>query len=81
MTVRVISSAPPFSDDELNGALTDVRKKLGPNGHLIVLLDACHSGTGTRGSGMAGSVTAVDSNGYKITLPTILPIGKRTHFM
>lgn len=48
-----------ISDDELNGALTDVRKKLGPNGHLIVLLDACHSGTGTRGSALARGTTDV----------------------
>lgn len=48
-----------ISDDELNGALTDVRKKLGPNGHLIVLLDACHSGTGTRGSALARGTTEV----------------------
>ncbi|MBK7358360.1 MAG: caspase family protein [Saprospiraceae bacterium] len=48
-----------ISDDELNGALTDVRKKLGPNGHLIVLLDACHSGTGTRGSALARGTTEI----------------------
>ena len=36
-------------DDELGQALAAVRRKLGPNGNLLVLIDACHSGTATRG--------------------------------
>ena len=36
-------------DDELGALLIELRRKLGPTGHLLVLLDACHSGTGTRG--------------------------------
>ena len=36
-------------DDELNTLFTDLRRRLGPNGNLMVVLDACHSGTGTRG--------------------------------
>lgn len=36
-------------DDELGILLSELRRKLGPQGHLLVLLDACHSGTGTRG--------------------------------
>lgn len=35
-------------DDELESHLNVIRKKLGPNGSLIVTLDACHSGTATR---------------------------------
>jgi hypothetical protein len=35
-------------DDDLNRLFTDLRKKIGPTGHLMVVLDACHSGTGTR---------------------------------
>jgi len=35
-------------DDELNVLLTDIRKKIGRDGSLLVLIDACHSGTGTR---------------------------------
>ncbi len=35
-------------DDELEILLGDVRKKIGPKGNLIVVLDACSSGTGTR---------------------------------
>ncbi len=40
-------------DDELGNLLNEVRRKLGPKGNLQVVLDACHSGTGTRGFGKA----------------------------
>lgn len=36
-------------DDELGESLTRIRKKIGASGDLLVLLDACHSGTATRG--------------------------------
>ena len=36
-------------DDELNNLFTDLRRRLGPGGNLMVVIDACHSGTGTRG--------------------------------
>ena len=36
-------------DDELGALLAEIRGKLGPQGDLLVLLDACHSGTATRG--------------------------------
>ena len=38
-----------LTDDEMNDFLTDLRAKLGPEGNILVILDACHSGTGTRG--------------------------------
>jgi hypothetical protein len=38
-----------LTDDEMNDFLTDLRAKLGPEGDILVILDACHSGTGTRG--------------------------------
>lgn len=38
-----------FTDDQLNRYLNDIRKKLGKKGRLMVTLDACHSGDGTRG--------------------------------
>lgn len=37
-------------DDELNGYLNRLRKKTGPAGDVIFFLDACHSGTATRGT-------------------------------
>jgi hypothetical protein len=35
-------------DDELGKKLASIRTAIGPNGSLLVLLDACHSGSGTR---------------------------------
>ncbi|HMP88236.1 MAG TPA: caspase family protein, partial [Lacibacter sp.] len=35
-------------DDDFGLKLEEVRRKLGDNGELIVLVDACHSGSGTR---------------------------------
>ena len=36
-------------DDELEVYFNDIRNKLGSEGQLVVVLDACHSGTGVRG--------------------------------
>lgn len=36
-------------DDEVGKRMTELRKKLGPKGHLLIVFDACHSGTATRG--------------------------------
>ncbi len=40
-------------DDDLYPVLLAIRKKLGATGSLLVLLDACHSGTGTRDESFA----------------------------
>ena len=40
-------------DDDLYPILLDIRKKLGAAGSLLILLDACHSGTGTRDESFA----------------------------
>ena len=39
-------------DDELSKYVNQIRKKLGPSGYLYVVLDACHSGTGSRDGDM-----------------------------
>ena len=41
-------------DDDLYPKLLAIRKKAGPGGSVLVLLDACHSGTGTRAETFAG---------------------------
>ena len=41
-----------FRDDLLGEKLNKIRKKIGPNGSLVVLIDACHSGTATRDAGI-----------------------------
>lgn len=48
-----------ITDDELGKALQAVRQKLGPKGQLFVVLDACHSGTGTRGMSRARGATEI----------------------
>ena len=37
-----------ITDDQLNGWLLQLRKKVGINGQIVVVSDACHSGTSTR---------------------------------
>lgn len=38
-----------LTDDELNVYLNAIRHKIGSKGKLLVVIDACHSGDGTRG--------------------------------
>ncbi|MBR2017129.1 MAG: caspase family protein [Prevotella sp.] len=38
-------------DDELESYITKIRCKIGDSGELFVVLDACHSGTASRGDG------------------------------
>ena len=52
-------------DDKLNKLFDELRKRLGPTGNLMVVLDACHSGTGTRGMEPArGTDRAMASDAY-----------------
>ncbi|MEM6845713.1 MAG: caspase family protein [Bacteroidota bacterium] len=44
-------------DDTLGHLFTQVRQKLGPSGELLVLLDACHSGTATRSTTASTAVS------------------------
>lgn len=37
-------------DDEINELLTRLREKVGAGGKIIILADACHSGSGSRGN-------------------------------
>lgn len=36
-------------DEEFGAKIDAIRKKVGKDGHVLVILDSCHSGTGTRG--------------------------------
>ena len=51
-------------DEEMGDLFQQARKRIGPKGNLLVLLDACHSGTGTRGMDVARGTDLVmaDSN-------------------
>ncbi|MBY0477104.1 MAG: caspase family protein [Chitinophagaceae bacterium] len=53
-------------DDEFGFKLEEIRTKLGANGNLLVIVDACHSGTSTR-SGLGnyrGTTTKYQPKGY-----------------
>ncbi|MFC2107095.1 caspase family protein [Bacteroidota bacterium] len=54
-------------DDEINTLTDNIRKELGTDGNLLLILDACHSGTGNRG-GLAtsrGTSLKFSKKGYK----------------
>ena len=38
-----------LTDDEINKYLNNIRNKVGDSGKILVVIDACHSGDGTRG--------------------------------
>lgn len=38
-----------LTDDEINALLLNIREKIGDTGKMLVVIDACHSGDGTRG--------------------------------
>ena len=60
-----------FRDDLLGEILTGIREKLGEKGNILVILDACHSGTGTRGYAKArGTQKKFEQPGY---VPTVKP--------
>lgn len=55
-----------FRDDLLEEKLNNIRKKVGKNGSVVVVLDACHSGTATRSAGIVRGVPEpCKSNNYK----------------
>ena len=41
-----------LTDDELHGYYTSLRTKIGPQGILYVIIDACHAGKSARGGGL-----------------------------
>ncbi len=58
-----------ISDDELNRWLLQLRQKLGNKGQVLVVLDACHSGTATRGYAPSrGSETLMAASSQKVTI-------------
>lgn len=57
-------------DDELGQKLNAIRKKIGPGGALLTVLDACHSGTATRGNEFGicrGEPVPFKSPGYTVS--------------
>lgn len=56
-------------DDELNKILMRFRVKVGPSGKLVVVADACHSGSGTRGFCDDDDNGFVRGTGDRFTIP------------
>lgn len=55
-----------ITDDEINDITYSIRKKLGSSGQLIIVMDSCHSGSGTRGAGRArGTDKIMASKSFK----------------
>lgn len=55
-----------FRDDEFGTHLAAIANKLGDDGNILVILDACHSGTGTRGFALArGTQDKFHEPGYE----------------
>ena len=62
-------------DDLLGDKLTAIRKRAGPDGHVLFLLDACHSGTMTRSAGL-GMVRSIGSSMAKFAVQNAEAIEK-----
>ncbi|WP_443938168.1 caspase family protein [Pedobacter sp. MW01-1-1] len=55
-----------FRDDDFGKYMNQLRAKLGPKGNIVVTLDNCHSGSGTRGlAKIRGGKPALQPRGYK----------------
>lgn len=76
-------------DDEFGTYLNNIREKAGANGNVMVVVDACHSGTSTRGEAKtrgtsevfvspdfkpSGNSTASDKYGLYIEKPNMAPM-------
>ena len=59
-----------FTDDELNSYLFRIREKIGNEGKIIVVSDACHSGDGSRGDEDEDEVLFVRGTKDKFLIPT-----------
>lgn len=60
-----------LTDDELNGYISKLRKKIGPKGMLYVAMDACHAGTMSKGGleTVRGTNEGLTQNGIKYNPP------------
>ena len=61
-----------LADDEINVLLTDIREKIGEEGAMLVVVDACHSGDSSRGDDIGETVRGVSDR-------FVIPVSKRGH--
>ena len=59
-------------DEELGRLFSLARKRVGPKGNLLVILDSCHSGTGTRGMSIARGTDRIMADSNYIAQHTLL---------
>ncbi|MBD0256246.1 MAG: caspase family protein, partial [Cytophagales bacterium] len=57
-------------DDEFGNLLDRIRRKVGATGEVIFTVDACHSGSITRGDGLEDSDAEAEPSGY-IEMPAL----------
>lgn len=75
-----VDQAKYFRDDDFGKYIDQIRKKLGKDGDVVVFMDACHSGTGTRGERkVRGGAPPLVSNNFK--KPTGADAGKPNVFL
>ncbi|HRI19393.1 MAG TPA: caspase family protein [Panacibacter sp.] len=61
-----IDQAKYFRDDAFGKYIDQIRKKLGRSGDVVAFMDACHSGTGSRGSNkVRGGEPPLTSKNFK----------------
>lgn len=60
-----------FVDDEINVLLTAIKNKIGEQGKLLVVVDACHSGDSSRGDDLDETVRGVYDE-------FVIPVKKKT---
>ncbi len=58
-------------DDEINLYLNGLRSKVGPKGKIVVVSDACHSGSGSRG--LVDADEPIRGTSEKFVIPASLP--------
>jgi hypothetical protein len=61
-----------FRDDELGGFIAQIRARAGASGNVTVFLDACYSGTATRGPG-DGAELATRGGAMELPEPVFAP--------
>lgn len=59
-------------DDELGRLTNDIRRICGPDGQVVLILDSCHSGTGTRGMGkVRGTDKVMAPDDFKVNYAAV----------
>lgn len=59
-------------DDEINVLLTNIRERIGEEGAMLVVVDACHSGDSTRGEDIGETIRGVSDI-------FVIPVSSRGH--